>query len=114
MRSATPPRAVSTITGTAQPRSRSRAIKLVAWTARAEDDAVFTPTVHSEIQWIDPSALPALREMPFTVGVSLQEGMLAAWPREAEGVTLIELANGLVQRIASVNTEAGLRSALRP
>ena len=39
-----------------------RAIKLVAWTARAEDDAVFTPTVHSEIQWIDPSALPALRE----------------------------------------------------
>ena len=59
-------------------------------------------------------ALPALREMPFTVGVSLQEGMLAAWPREAEGVTLIELANGLVQRIASVNTEAGLRSALRP
>ena len=59
-------------------------------------------------------ALPALREMPFTVGVSLQEGTLAAWPREAEGVTLIELANGLVQRIASVNTEAGLRSALRP
>ena len=38
-----------------------RTIKLVAWTARASADAVFTPTVHSEIQWVDPPALPALR-----------------------------------------------------
>ena len=38
-----------------------RSIKLVAWTARAADGTVFTPTVHSEIRWIDPPALPALR-----------------------------------------------------
>jgi len=57
-------------------------------------------------------ALPSLREMPFTVGVSLNEATLAAWPREPEGVTLIELANGVVQRIAYAKTEAELRNAL--
>jgi hypothetical protein len=57
-------------------------------------------------------ALPSLREMPFTVGVSLQESTLAAWPREADAVTLIELANGVVQRIASAKTEADLKAAL--
>ncbi len=57
-------------------------------------------------------ALPSLREMPFTVGVSLSEATLAAWPRETEGVTLIELANGVVQRIGSAKTEAELKAAL--
>lgn len=57
-------------------------------------------------------ALPSLREMPFRVGVSLEEPTLAAWPREADAVTLIELANGVVQRIASARTEADLKAAL--
>ena len=57
-------------------------------------------------------ALPSLREMPFRVGVSLEEPTLAAWPREADAVTLIELANGVVQRIASAKTEADLKAAL--
>ncbi|NLE40850.1 MAG: NUDIX domain-containing protein [Lentisphaerae bacterium] len=36
-------------------------IKLVAWTARAIEGSGFTPSVHSEILWIAPPALPALR-----------------------------------------------------
>jgi len=54
-------------------------------------------------------APPSLREMPFTAGVSFNE---AAWPREPEGVPLIELANGVVQRIAHAKTEAELSNAL--
>lgn len=38
-----------------------RSIKLVAWTARVAGGARFTPTVHSEIRWLAPSALPSLR-----------------------------------------------------
>lgn len=59
-------------------------------------------------------ALPSLREMPYRVGVSLQEATLAAWPRETEGVTLIELGSGVVQRISVATTKADLRAALKP
>jgi hypothetical protein len=57
-------------------------------------------------------ALPALREMPFRVGVSLNESTLAGWPREPEGVALVELANGVVQRIGNARTETELRAAI--
>lgn len=57
-------------------------------------------------------ALPALREMPFRVGVSLDEATLAHWPRQADAVTLIELANGVVQRTGFAKTEAELRAAI--
>jgi hypothetical protein len=59
-------------------------------------------------------ALPALREMPFRVGISLSEATLAGWPREPEGVALIELANGVVQRVGHARTEAELRAAIGP
>ncbi len=57
-------------------------------------------------------ALPSLREMPFRVGVSLQEATLVAWPRQPDSVTLITLANGVVQSVAYAATEADLRAAL--
>lgn len=57
-------------------------------------------------------ALPSLREMPFTVGVSLEEGTLAAWPRQPDSVTLISLANGVVQGVTYATSEADLRKAL--
>lgn len=57
-------------------------------------------------------ALPSLREMPFTVGVSLNEATLASWPRQPDSVTLITLVNGVVQGVAYATTEADLRTAL--
>lgn len=57
-------------------------------------------------------ALPSLREMPFPVGVSLNEATLAAWPRQPDSLTLISLANGVVQGVAYATTEADLRAAL--
>ena len=57
-------------------------------------------------------ALPSLREMPFTVGVSLQEATLAAWPRQPDRVTLISLADGVVQGVTYATSEADVRAAL--
>lgn len=57
-------------------------------------------------------ALPALREQPFRVGVSLDEARLADWPRQADAVTLIHLEQGRVQRVEFAGSEAQLRSAL--
>ena len=57
-------------------------------------------------------ALPALKEMPYSMGVSLDEATLAAWPRQADAVTLIELDQGLIKRISYVATEADLKAAL--
>lgn len=57
-------------------------------------------------------ALPTLRGFPYLVGVSLDETTLAAWPRQTDAVTLIELDQALVKRISYVTTEADLRSAL--
>lgn len=57
-------------------------------------------------------ALPALKEQPFTVGVSLQDGALAAWPQQGDAVTLIHLEGGRVARIGFAETEAALRAAL--
>lgn len=59
-------------------------------------------------------ALPSLREMPFQVGVSLDAATLAAWPRQTDSVTLITLANGVVQGVRHATTEAELRAALTP
>ena len=41
-------------------------------------------------------ALPALREQPFEVGVSLDAKTLADWPRQDDAVTLIRLDQGRV------------------
>ena len=57
-------------------------------------------------------ALPTLRDMPYLIGVSLDEATLAAWPRQTDAVTLIELDQALVKRISFVTTEADLRAAL--
>jgi hypothetical protein len=57
-------------------------------------------------------ALPALKEQPFTVGVSLQDGALAGWPQRDDAVTLIHLEGGRVARISFAETEAALRDAL--
>ncbi len=57
-------------------------------------------------------ALPTLREMPYLIGVSLDEATLAAWPRQTDAVTLIELDQSVVKAIRFVTTEADLRAAL--
>lgn len=57
-------------------------------------------------------ALPALREMPYLIGVSLDEATLAAWPRQTDAVTLIELEQNMVKRISYTTTEPDLRAAL--
>jgi len=57
-------------------------------------------------------ALPTLREFPYVMGVSLDEATLAAWPRQPDAVTLIELDQSLVKNIRFVTTEADLRAAL--
>lgn len=57
-------------------------------------------------------ALPALKEMPYAIGVALDETTLASWPRQPDAVTLIELEQGLVKRISFTALEAELRSAL--
>ncbi len=57
-------------------------------------------------------ALPALKEMPYPIGVSLDEATLAAWPRQTDAVTLIELDQSGVKRISYASTEADLRAAL--
>ncbi|APW46595.1 hypothetical protein [Rhodoferax antarcticus] len=57
-------------------------------------------------------ALPTLRDMPYLMGVSLDETTLAAWPRQTDAVTLIELDQKVVKGIRYVTTEADLRAAL--
>jgi hypothetical protein len=57
-------------------------------------------------------ALPALKEMPYAIGVSLDEATLASWPRQPDAVTLIELDQGVVKRITYTAVEADLRAAL--
>lgn len=57
-------------------------------------------------------ALPALKKLPYPMGVSTDETTLAAWPRQGDAVTLIELEQHLVKRISFVSTEADLRAAL--
>ncbi|MBK1685841.1 hypothetical protein [Rhodoferax fermentans] len=57
-------------------------------------------------------ALPALKKLPYPIGVSTDEATLAAWPRQGDAVTLIELDQHLVKRISYVSTEADLRAAL--
>jgi len=57
-------------------------------------------------------ALPSLKEMPYAIGVSLDEATLANWPRQPDAVTLIELEQGVVVRISYTAVEAELRAAL--
>lgn len=57
-------------------------------------------------------ALPALREMPYLIGVSQGDATLAAWPRQTDAVTLIELEQNMVKRISYTATEPDLRAAL--
>ncbi|MDZ4186808.1 MAG: hypothetical protein U1D25_01685 [Hydrogenophaga sp.] len=57
-------------------------------------------------------ALPALREMPFVVGVVLDEALLADWPRQDGAVALIAMQGGRVSAVSHATTDAQLRSAL--
>lgn len=57
-------------------------------------------------------ALPALKEMPYAVGVSLNEATLANWPRQPDAVTLVTLENGVIKSIRYTTVEAELRTAL--
>jgi len=57
-------------------------------------------------------ALPALKEMPYAIGVSLDEATLVSWPRQPDAVTLIELDQGVIKRITYTAVEAELRTAL--
>ena len=57
-------------------------------------------------------ALPSLRELNFDVGVSLDEKVLAGWPRQDDAVTLIRLEQGRVVSHEYLSTEAQLKAAL--
>ncbi len=57
-------------------------------------------------------ALPALREQPFEVGVSLDAKTLADWPRQEDAVTLIRLDQGRVIGRDHASTEGQLKAAL--
>jgi len=57
-------------------------------------------------------ALPALREQPFEVGVVMDDKALAAWPQQADTLTLIHLDRSRVVRHEFVTDAAGLRRAL--
>lgn len=57
-------------------------------------------------------AMPALREQPFEVGVSLDENLLAGWPRQDDAVTIIGLEAGRVTHFQYASSEAQLRTAL--
>lgn len=57
-------------------------------------------------------ALPVLRDLPYPIGVSMDASVLAAWPRQPDAVTLIEVDQGGVKRISYAATEAELRAAL--
>jgi hypothetical protein len=56
--------------------------------------------------------LPALREMPFVVGVVLDEALLSDWPRQDGAVALIALQGGRVSAVSHATTDAHLRAAL--
>jgi hypothetical protein len=57
-------------------------------------------------------ALPSLREQPFTVGVNLDEKLMADWPRRKDTITLIRLEAGRVISIAFARTAAELKTAV--
>lgn len=57
-------------------------------------------------------AIPALREQPFEVGVVMDDKVLAAWPQQADTLTLIHLDSSRVVRHEFVTDAAGLRRAL--
>lgn len=57
-------------------------------------------------------ALPALREQPFEVGVSLDAKALADWPRQEDAVTLIRLDQGSVTGRDHASTDGQLKAAL--
>lgn len=57
-------------------------------------------------------ALPVLRAMPFSVGVVLDEQLLADWPRQDGAVTVIGLQDARVSSLTFATDEAALRSVL--
>jgi hypothetical protein len=57
-------------------------------------------------------ALPALREQPFEVGVVMDDKALAAWPQQADTLTLVHLDRSRVVSHEFVTDAAGLRRAL--
>lgn len=57
-------------------------------------------------------ALPVLRDMPYLIGVSMDDTTLAAWPRQPDAVTLIDLIKVWSRAFVGQGTEADLRAAL--
>lgn len=57
-------------------------------------------------------ALPALREQPFRVGVSLEDQALDGWPRKEDMLTLLRVEGGRITSVEYVGANAQLRSAL--
>ena len=57
-------------------------------------------------------ALPALRALPFRVGLARDASLLADVPRQRGAVSVIRLSEGRVDRIDFASDEVQLRSAL--
>lgn len=58
-------------------------------------------------------ALPAMRKLPFRIGLVNDESLLAAWPRpQPEVVWLITLRQGVVQKLEEAKTVADIRAAI--
>lgn len=57
-------------------------------------------------------ALPALREMPYAVGVVRDERLLADWPRQEDAVTVMVLEAGRIVSMRQIDNAGALRGAL--
>lgn len=58
-------------------------------------------------------ALPAMRKLPYRIGLVNDESLLSAWPRaKPDAVWLITLRQGVVQQLAQVQTVADIQAAI--
>jgi hypothetical protein len=57
-------------------------------------------------------ALPALRALPFPIGLAREAALTADWPRSKGRITLIRLRAGRIEALQSVAGAAELRQAL--
>jgi len=57
-------------------------------------------------------ALPALRGLPFPIGLARDAAQTADWPRAKGRITLIRLRDGHIEALQSLGSAAELRAAL--
>lgn len=57
-------------------------------------------------------ALPALREMPYPIGLVRDAALTAGLPRQPKALTLLRLQAGRITQVRHVTDEAGLRDVL--